>query len=114
MVGRQLRKGKRLVAHFVDLKAVFDMIHREVLCKTMRRRRIREGLVERVKEARETKNKRTGRETGGSFWTARGIRKRCPLNATLFNIMISDLEEEMGKVKWGGIRLGGERIYTLA
>lgn len=57
-----------MVAHFVDLKAVFDMIHREVLCKTMRRRRIREGLVERVKEARETKNKvRTGRETGGEF-----------------------------------------------
>lgn len=96
----------------MDLKAVFDMLHREVLCKTMRRRRIREGLVKRVKEARETKNKmRTGRETGGSFWTARGIRKRCPLNATLFNIMISDLEEEMGMVKWEGIRLGGGKGY---
>lgn len=96
----------------MDLKAVFDMIHREVLCKTMKRRRIREGLVERVKEARETKNKvRTGRETGGSFWTTRGIRKRCPLNATLFNIMISDLEEEMGKVKEGRDKAGGGKGY---
>jgi len=29
--------------------------------------------------------------------------------------MIADLEEKMGKVKWGGIKMsGGERIYTLA
>jgi len=29
--------------------------------------------------------------------------------------MIADLEEEMRKVKWGGIKMcGGERIYTLA
>lgn len=69
LIGRQLRKGKRLVAHFVDLKTAFDMIDREVLCETMRRRGIREGLVERVKEVlRETKSKvRTGGETGGEF-----------------------------------------------
>lgn len=102
-----------MVARFVDLKA--DMIHREVLCKTMRRRRIRESLVERVKEARETKNKmRTGRETRGSFWTVRGIRKRCPLSATLFNIMISEIflgggngKGEVERDKAGG----GKDIY---
>jgi len=39
-------------------------------------RGIREGLVERVKEAlRETKSRvRAGGETGESFWTARGVR----------------------------------------
>jgi len=28
--------------------------------------------------------------------------------------VIADLEEEMGKVRWGGVQLGGGRIYSLA
>lgn len=32
----------------------------------------------------------------------------------LFNILLADMEEEMGKVKKGGIRLGGEKVYILA
>lgn len=32
----------------------------------------------------------------------------------LFNILLADLKEEMGQVKWGGIRLGDGRVYTLA
>lgn len=44
-----------------------------------------------------------------------GIRQRCPLSPVLFNLfIIADLEEEMRKKCWGGIRVGGERIYTLA
>lgn len=29
-------------------------------------------------------------------------------------IYIADLEEMMGKVKWGGLKLGEKRIYTQA
>lgn len=32
----------------------------------------------------------------------------------LFNIIIVNLEDEMGKVKWTGIRLGERNVYTLA
>jgi len=35
------------------------------------------------------------------------------MSPTLFSIMIADLEEEMKKVKWGGIKIGEGRIYTL-
>lgn len=35
------------------------------------------------------------------------------MSPLLFNILITDMEEEMGKVKWG-VRLGGRKIYTLA
>lgn len=36
------------------------------------------------------------------------------MSPLLFNLLIADLEEEMSKVKWGGTKIGGKRIYTLA
>lgn len=45
---------------------------------------------------------------------ARGVRQGYPLSPLLFNILTADIEEQMGKVKWGGIKLGRRRIYTLA
>lgn len=46
LVNKQLNREKRkLVAIFVDLRAAFDSVDREILWKTMRERGIREGLV---------------------------------------------------------------------
>jgi len=100
---------------FMDLKAAFDSGNRRTLIDTMRERGIRKGLVERVEEVlRETKSRvRIERELGGGFWTGRGLRQRgCPMNPLLFNILIADIEEEMEKVKWEGIKLG-EGGYTF-
>lgn len=82
----------------------------------MRARAMREGLVSRVEEILgEIKNRiRIEGACGKEFWTARGVRQGCPLSPLLFNLLVADLEEEMGKVKWEGIMLGGERVYTLA
>lgn len=53
---------------------------------------------------RETKCRvRADGEVGESFWTARGIRQGCLLNPILFNILIADIEEQMGRVKSGNI-----------
>lgn len=38
----------------------------------------------------------------------------CPLSPIRFNLVIADMEEEMGKVKWRGVKVGGRRVYTLA
>lgn len=35
------------------------------------------------------------------------------MSPLLFNILIADLEV-MGKAKWEGVRLLGERVYTLS
>jgi len=44
LINRQLeRKGGKLVALFVDLKAAFDSVDRGVLLGTMRERGVREG-----------------------------------------------------------------------
>lgn len=46
-------------------------------------------------------------------WTARGVRQGCPKSPILFNLVLADLEEELRKVKWGGTRIGEERVYSL-
>jgi len=81
----------------------------------MRERGVREGLVERVVEVlRETKSRvRVKGEVGEGVWTTRGVRQGCPLSPMLFNLLLADLEEVMGKIKWGGIRVGEERVYSL-
>jgi len=58
IVNKQLGKEKRgLVALFIDLKAAFDSLDREVLIGAIKERRVREDLVERVEEIlRETKS----------------------------------------------------------
>jgi len=77
IVNRQLGKEKGgLVALFIDLKAAFDSLDREVLIRAMRERGVREGLVERVEEIlRETKSRvRIGKQWGDEFWTVKGVR----------------------------------------
>jgi len=117
LINRQLiKKGGKLVALFVDFKAAFDSVDRGVLVETMRERGVREGLVRRVEELlRETKCRVKGRRGGGGeqFWTARGVRQGCPLSPLLFNILMADLEEKMGKVSWGELGWEGEKVYSL-
>ncbi|XP_011160748.1 uncharacterized protein LOC105196488 [Solenopsis invicta] len=43
-----------------------------------------------------------------------GIRQGCLLSPGLFNLVTADLKEELRKGLWGGVRLGGEKVYTLA
>jgi hypothetical protein len=117
LVNRQLgRKGGLVVATFVDLKAAFDSVDREVLGKAMRERGVREGLRCRIEEVyRETRSRvRVGEIMGESFWTARGVRQGCPMSPHLFNLMIADVEEVLSRGGWGGIKLGNEKVYCLA
>jgi len=116
IINRQIeKKGGKMVAVFVDLKAAFDSVDRERLIEALRTRGVRKGLRERIGEImRETKGRvRVGGELGKEFWMARGVRQGCPLSL-LFNLQKADWEEEMGKVRWEGVRLRGKKLYTLA
>lgn len=87
-----------------------------MLLEEMLRIGVREGLVRRLEEIyKETKSRvKVEGETGENIWTARGVRQGCPLSPLLFNIMIANVEEELKKGGWGGVRLGEVKIYSLA
>ena len=73
------------------------------LWETMEKRGISEDIIKIVKRIyRETRSRaRVGGEIGGCFWTAKGVKQGCPLSPHLFNIFLSELEEELGKGWWG-------------
>lgn len=77
LVNRQLSRAKGKMVLFVDLRAAFDTVDREILWKTMRERGIREELVRRCEAMlRETRNRvRLGEERSEQFWTGRGVKQ---------------------------------------
>ena len=117
IVGTQIREGKkRMVAFFVDLKAAFDMVERENLEEAMRERGVNGWLRERIMEAYgETKCcVRVGERVSEGFWTERGVRQGCPLSPLAFNVSMADMEERLREEGWGGVKVGGEKVYELA
>ena len=117
LINRQIcRRGRQMVLFFVDLRAAFDSVDRVKLIAALRGRGVKEGTVKRCEEVLGEIGFRVriGEEVGEKFWTGRGVRQGCPLSPLLFNMLMADMEEEMRKGRWGGVRLGEGRVYTLA
>ncbi|XP_077272062.1 uncharacterized protein LOC143902767 [Temnothorax americanus] len=117
VIGRAISKERgKLVATFIDLKAAFDSVDREILWKVMEKNGISKRLRDRIKELyKETKSViRCNGEKGPCFWTVNGVRQGCPLSALLFILLLADLEEVMRKGQEGGVVIGNTKIWTLA
>lgn len=72
LIKKQL--SKRGENFFIDLRAAFDSVNREVLVREMRKRRVSEGLVVRCEEVlRETRHRvRQGGRVGERIWSGGG------------------------------------------
>lgn len=85
IMGRKIKERKKVWAFFIDLKAAFDkqpLIERKVLWEMMRKRGIREELIDRVREIYEETRciVRIGDEVSKEFWVEKGVRQGCSLS----------------------------------
>ncbi|KMQ85742.1 neurofilament medium polypeptide-like protein [Lasius niger] len=77
-----------------------------------KKRGIRVGLIGRSDKGDKKQNEGGGRD-GGESLDGKEVRQGCPLSSLLFNLLLADLEKEIGRVKWE-IKLGEGKVYTLA
>lgn len=85
--------------------------------RIMEEKGIEEDLIDRIKEIyKETMvSIKTVEGISRSFCTEKGVRQGCALSPTLFNLYIADIDKLVLKErKIGGIKLGKDKIWTLA
>jgi len=107
-----IKKGKIIVI-FVDLKMAFNRIDSIKLGEMLRRTGMRKLLRKRIMETcKQTKNIiKVANKTSEEFWTKSGVKQRCSMTPTLFNIYLIDLETEMRKEQTGGGK--GENVINI-
>lgn len=116
VVQREKCEEEKVYALFVDLKAAFDNVDRNKLWRILKDKGIEEQLISRIRSLyKETRVViRTKEGTTDSFITKKGVRQRCVLSPTLFNLYIAEVDKYFEKKGIGGIKLGKERIWSLA
>lgn len=101
---------------FVDLRAAFDKIDRNLLIERLKEKEIERNLRDQVAEVYKETGNVVRVEMGKTekFWRVEGVKQGCPLSSTLFNAFLSDMKEEMKKAEERGVAIGKEKISTLA
>lgn len=114
-MGRELERGKKVVAALVDLKAAINSVDREVLARRLREEKVSGRLRERIMEIyKETRSVvKVSGKWGKRCWTTKGVRQGCPLSPMLFNVLIADIERELGRDGIRGITVGGKKLRVL-
>lgn len=110
------KKEGKVYAMFVDFKAAFDNIDRKKLWESMKEKRINRKIIGRLEKIYEETRSTIKTKDGltSYFKTTKGVRQGCVMSPLLFNLYIADIDEYMRKRGIGGLRLGKDRIWSLA
>lgn len=116
VVQKAVKEGRKIYTVFVDLKAAFDTVCREKLWKVMEDMGISKYLIERIKELYEETSAYVRTEEGSTeeFWIRKGVRQGCLLSPALFSLYIADLEKRLEERNIGGVKIGKQRVWSLA
>jgi hypothetical protein len=117
IIGNEIKKrGSKIYAFFVDLKAAFDNVERDLLWEYLRKKGINEHLVTKIEEIYEEtiSRVRVDGRVSECFKTYKGVRQGCPLSPSLFAAFIGDIEEMFRKGQAGGVVVGKEKVWSLA
>ncbi|XP_024891452.1 trichohyalin-like [Temnothorax curvispinosus] len=106
----------KIFAIFVDLKAAFDNVDREILWKIMEEKEVERSLINKIKEIyKETEvTIRTKDGFTRCFKTKKGVRQGCVMSPALFNLYIADIDKALENRGIGGVELGVVRVWSLA
>lgn len=113
---QEKEKDKKIYALFIDLKAAFDNVDRDILWDILENKGVDSTLIKRIKKIYEHNEVlvRTKDGVTRSFIVNKGVRQGCVMSPTLFNLYIADLDRELEKRGIGGVALGAKRIWSLA
>ena len=96
---------------FIDFKAAFDTVDREMLWKLMHKKGISNYLISCCQEI----YRKTPLTLGNNcFYTSKGVKQGCPLSPILFALYISEIDEKLMNAQAGGVTMGRSKVFTLA
>lgn len=111
IVHLKLNERKKVYAYFVDFKAAFDKVSRNLLMYKLSELGISTKLLKLLQSIYQTTKSVvwTGKEMSSEFATLSGVKQGCLLSPLLFALYINDIHDAIG----GGLHVGNKNIRTL-
>ena len=109
------KKRGKLFTAFVDFKAAYDTVGRDIMMEKLRKTRIKGRLYRSIgKIYEDTVNEViTNEGMTERFRTARGVREGCPFTPLLLSLFIDDLDEICLRQNEVGSVIGKEKIFAM-
>ena len=112
-----IKANSKLFVAFLDLKAAFDSVDRQLLWSKLERTGIPSNLINPIRQLYSNTSCRIRCSWDGLLTeeipTNKGVKQGCPLAPTLFNLFLNDLAPELSTVDGHFPTLGDCKIPVL-